>query len=72
MKDKFIFVRENQHVMILCHNEYKHIRDKEESDNKIIKTNWTPDCEKVIMIYDLKSNFTEENKSTITEKLLDL
>lgn len=52
-----IFVTQNQHVMILCHNgykqEYKHVRDKEESDNKIIKTNWTPDCEKVIMIYDL-------------------
>jgi hypothetical protein len=58
------FVNYKQNVISLCHvgyaNEYEGLKIIE--DIKNVYTNWTPICNKNIMVYDLKTELTDETK----------
>lgn len=65
------FVNRNSNLMVLCHSKYNNefVRDNVNHQNY---SNWIPICDKLVMVYDLESNFDENTKNLLDDKLSEL
>lgn len=68
------FVNCKQNVITLCHIEYANEYNglKNINDLKNTYTDWTPICNKNIMVYDLQSELTNETKYLLQKKIDEL
>jgi len=68
------FVNESHNLITLCHIGYEIEYNNLKKINNIEKcySEWTPICNKNIMIYDLKSEFTDETKYLLENKLKEI
>jgi hypothetical protein len=69
-----IFVNKSHNLITLCHvgykNEYNHLKNIQNIENHY--TQWTPICNKNILIYDIDTEFTESTEQLLTNKLREL
>jgi hypothetical protein len=69
-----VFVNKSHNLITLCHvgykNEYNHLKNIQNIENHY--TQWTPICNKNILIYDIDTEFTESTEQLLTNKLREL
>lgn len=68
------FINKTQKIMTLCHKYYKNEYDGFKKINNIEKyySQWTPICDKNVMVYDLNTEFNKTTNQILTDKLIEL
>jgi hypothetical protein len=70
-----IFVNEKSNVLVLCHKSYNNEYETviKTYQGGIFNSGWFPtNCNKKIIIYDLETELTEENKKMLDKKIDEL